>query len=181
MWPHFKIHPNSKWVLVPYITTNRLILTLVPLVESSCMWLSDERPAQFRFNRLIIKKVMLVYFLDDFVTVLFCIALIQSVCFWSFNSIKSIDHSYQSNGDLMLCYTAICGVQNESLQAEILTQVYELLTKLFYRIKPNDHNGIQEQACTLLINLKSGYIQSLLPTSCIKPSIASAYRQKVKK
>ena len=58
----------------------------------------------------------------------------------------------------MLCYTAICGVQNESLQAEILTQVYELLTKLFYRIKPNDQNGRQEQACTILINLESEYI-----------------------
>ena len=81
----------------------------------------------------------------------------------------------------MLCYTAICGVQNESLQAEILTQVYELLTKLFYRINPNDHNGIQEQAFTILINLESGYIQSSLQTGCIKQLIASAYRQKGKK
>ena len=145
------------------------------------MWLSDERPAQFRFNRLIIKKVMLVYFLNDFVTVLFCIALTQSVYFWSFNLIRSIDRSHQSNGDLILCYSHHFGVQNGSLQAEILTQVHELLIKLFYRIKPNDHNGIQEQACTILINLESGYIKLLLPASCIKPSIASAYCQKVKK
>ena len=58
----------------------------------------------------------------------------------------------------MLCYTAICGVQNGSLQAEILIQVYELLTKLLYRIKHNDHNGRQEQAFTALIELKLGTI-----------------------
>ena len=87
------------------------------------MGLSDECPAQFRFNRLIIKKVMLVYFLDDFVTVLFCIALTQSVCFRSFNLIRSIDHLYQSNGDLILCYSRHFGVQNGSLQAEILIHV----------------------------------------------------------
>ena len=101
---------------------------------------------------------MLVYFLNDFVTVLFCIALTQSVCFRSFNLIRSIDHLYQSNGDLILCYSRHFGVQNGSLQAEILIQVYELLTKLFYRIKPNDQNGRQEQACTILINLESEYI-----------------------
>ena len=33
--------------------------------------------------------------------------------------------------------------------------MYELLTRLFYRIKHNDHNGIQELTCTIFINLES--------------------------
>ena len=79
-------------VLVPSLTTSRLIFTLVPLVEYSCSHPSGGFPAQFWFNRLINDKVMLLYFFDDFVTVLFCIALAQSICFRSFNSFGSIGY-----------------------------------------------------------------------------------------
>ena len=51
----------------------------------------------------------------------------------------------------------------------------------FFNTSNNTTISRQEQACTILINLESGYIQSSLQTSCIKPSIASAYHQKVKK
>ena len=119
------------------------------------MRLSDELPAQFWFNMLIINKVILVYFLDYFLTVLFYIGLIWSVLFLSLKFPISIDHSYQSNGGSILCNWHHFGVQNWPLQAEILIQMYELLTRLFYRIKHNDHNGIQELTCTNFINLES--------------------------
>ena len=118
-------------VLVLSFTTRPLILTSIPLVESSCRHPSDGFPAQFRLFRLIINKVMLVYFLDDFVTVLFCDVLTQSICFRSFNLIISINHLYQSNGDLILYYSRHFGVQNRSLQAEILLHVLDFELKQF--------------------------------------------------
>ena len=118
-------------VLVLSVTNRRLILTFIPLVESSQRHPSDRFPAQFRLFRLIINKVMLVYFSDDFVTVLFCDVLTQSICFRSVNLIRSIDHLYQSNGDLILYYSRHFGVQNGSLQAEILLHVLDFELKQF--------------------------------------------------
>ena len=103
---------NHAIPLATYVDYNGPFLLYVSLFY--------ERPVQFRFNRLIINKVMLVSFLDDFVTVLFCIALIWSVSFWSFNLLRLMNHSYQSNKDSMLCFSHQFGVQNGPLQAEVL-------------------------------------------------------------
>ena len=120
---------------------------------------SDGFPAQFLSNRLTINKGMLVYFLVDFVTVLFCYVLTQSVCFWPFNLIRLIDHlSYQSNGDLILCYFATC---------------IRFWTKTIYRIKHKDHEWNQEQAYTTCIEKNEEYNSSLWSMGCIRLSIAS--------
>ena len=128
------------------------------MVHSSCMCLFYERPVQFRFNRLIINKVMLVYFCVDFVTVLFCIALTQSVCFRSFNLIRSIDHLYQSNGDLILCYSRHFGVQNGSLQAEILQHVLDFELKQFTESITKITIGTRNRLSLLWLNWKRAQI-----------------------
>ena len=97
---------------------------------------------------------MLVYFLVDFVTILFCDVLTQSVCFRSFNLIRSIDHLYQSNGDLILCYSRHFGVQNRTLQAEILLHVLDFELKQFIESTTMITMGARSRLILLGLNYK---------------------------
>ena len=79
------------------------------------------------------------------------------VFLWSLNLIRLIDHSHQSNKDLILCYYARhSGVQNQISPSGTIATCIRFWTKTIYSINYNDHNYYwrQEQDSTAWIKLK---------------------------